>query len=109
MLWVGGAIREPRIIDKLCNQSDLAATLFGQLHLNHDDFTFSRDVLSESYTVPTVVNNYSNAQWIYNATGHQLYDFDLKRPLINECKNAKQITRLNKAIIQQTTTDLQNR
>ena len=109
MLWVGGAIREPRVIDRLCNQSDLAATLFGQLHLNHDDFIFSRDVLSESYTLPTVVNNYSNAQWIYNATGQQLYDFDLKRPLINECEDAQQMTRLNKAIIQQTTTDLQNR
>jgi hypothetical protein len=109
MIWVGGAIREPRIIDKLCNQSDLAATLFGQLHLNHDDFTFSRDVLSESYTVPTVVNNYSNAQWIYNATGHQLYDFDLKRLLVNECKDTQELLRLNKAILQQTTTDLQNR
>lgn len=109
MLWVGGAIREPREINRLCNQSDLAATLFGQLHLNHDDFTFSRDVLSESYIAPTVVNNYSNAQWIYNATGHQLYDFDLKRLLVNECKDTQELLRLNKAILQQTTTDLQNR
>lgn len=109
MLWIGGAIREPRTIETLCNQSDLPATLLGQLHLSHDDYTFSRDVLSETYTSPTVVHNYNNVQWICDSTGHILYDFDLQSISINESQNAKHLERLNKAIIQRTSKDLQNR
>jgi phosphoglycerol transferase MdoB-like AlkP superfamily enzyme len=109
MLWLGGAVRQPRVIDVLCNQSDLPATLFGQLHLNHDDFTFSRDVLSETYTAPTVVHNFNNVQWICDSTGHVLYDFDLKKLTINESPDAERLERLDKAMIQLTTTDLLNR
>jgi phosphoglycerol transferase MdoB-like AlkP superfamily enzyme len=109
MLWLGGAVREPRVIDVLCNQSDLPATLLGQLHLNHDAYTFSRDVLSKTYTAPTVVHNFNNVQWICDSTGHVLYDFDLKRITINESRDAERLERLDKAMIQLTTEDLQKR
>ena len=109
MLWLGGAVRQPRKIDVLCNQSDLSATLLGQLHLNHDEYTFSRDVLSETYTAPTVVHNYNNVQWICDSTGHVLYDFDLQRLVINESSDAERLLRLDKAIIQLTTADLKNK
>lgn len=109
MLWMGGAIRQPRTIDVLCNQSDLPATLLGQLHLAHDEFTFSRDVLSATYTAPTVVHNYNNVQWIYDSTGHVLYDFDLQRLIINESRDAERLERLDKAMIQLTAEDLMER
>lgn len=109
MLWVGGAVRQPRTIATICNQSDLAATLLGQLHLNHTEYTFSRDVLSKTYTAPTAVHNYNNVQWICDSTGHVLYDFDLQRLTISESLDAERLERLDKAIIQLTTTDLQNR
>lgn len=109
MLWLGGAVKQPKVINTLCNQSDLPATLLGQLHMFHDEFAFSRDVLSKTYTHPVAVHNYNNAQWICDSTGHVLYDFDLKRLTIKESRDAKQLERLNKAIMQLTTTDLQNR
>ena len=96
-------------METLCNQSDLPATLLGQLHLNHDAFTFSRDVLSKTYTAPTVVHNYNNVQWICDSTGHILYDFDLKRITINESRDAERLERLDKAMIQLTSADLQRR
>lgn len=109
MLWLGGAVRKPCTITTLCNQSDLAATLLGQLQLDHHNFSFSRDVLSSTYRYPTAVSNYSNAQWICDSTGHLLYDFDLRRTTISESRDADRLLRLNKAIIQTTTNDLQNR
>ncbi|MBO4907504.1 MAG: LTA synthase family protein [Bacteroidaceae bacterium] len=109
MLWVGGAVRQPRIIHTICNQSDMPATLLGQLHLCHDDYPFSRDILSETYTTPVAVHNYSNAQWICDSTGHVLYDFDLQRLTISESSDTLRLQRLDKAIIQLTTTDFQNR
>jgi hypothetical protein len=109
MLWLGGAVLQPRIVTTLCNQSDLAATLLGQLRLDHHDFRFSRDILSASYRYPTAVSNYSNAQWVCDSTGHLLYDFDLRRTTISASHDADRLLRLNKAIIQTTTNDLQNR
>ncbi len=107
MLWLGGAVRQPRTVDALCNQSDLAATLLGQLALPHDDFLFSRDVLSRSYTYPTAVNNYNNAQWIVDSTGHVLYDFDARHFIVADSPDADRLLRVSKAMLQRTTDDLQ--
>ena len=109
MLWVGGAVKEPRRIETLCNQSDLAATLLGQLQLQHDKFTFSRDVLSKSYRYPTAVHNYNNAQLLIDSTGYILYDIDAKCLTINESADSVRLQRLNQAILQRTINDLKNR
>lgn len=109
MLWLGGAVRRPQVVSTLCNQSDLAATLLGQLRLPHNDYAFSRDVLSSTYVHPTAVNNYSNAQWITDSTGHVLYDFDTHRMDIAEAADTARLMRLNRAILQVTATDLQSR
>jgi Phosphoglycerol transferase and related proteins, alkaline phosphatase superfamily len=109
MLWVGGAVKEPRCIEALCNQSDLAATLLGQMQLSHETFTFSRDVLSKSYQYPTAVHNYNNAQLLIDSTGYILYDIDAKRLTINESADSVRLQRLNQAILQRTINDLKNR
>ena len=109
MLWVGGAVKEPRRIEALCNQTDLPATLLGQMHLSHKAFTFSRDVLSKSYRYPTAVNNYNNAQLLIDSTGHILYDFDMRKLTISQSPDTARLLRLNKAILQVTTNDLKNR
>ena len=49
LLFLGGAVRQPLTIDRLMSQSDLAATLLSQLHLDFADFPFSRNVLSPNY------------------------------------------------------------
>ncbi len=103
MLWLGGAVKAPHTVDIICNQSDMAATLLGQLQLPHDDFAFSRDVLSSTYTYPTAVHNYYNAQWIIDSTGHALYDFDARRFIVSETADANRLLDVSKAILQLTT------
>ena len=109
MLWIGGAIRQPREINTICNQSDLPATLLGQLNLDHRDFTFSRDVLSSTYTYPTAIHNYNHAQWLLDSTGHVLYDLDAKKVLLGEGGNQEGLLKLSKAILQNAANDLRNR
>lgn len=54
MVWTGGALQLPvdslgheqHHIDALGQQTDLAATLLGQMELPHDDFNFSKDLLN---------------------------------------------------------------
>ena len=69
MIWTGGAVKEPRKLEMLCNQSDFAATLLGQMGLRHDDFTFSRDVTSSSYRYPFAIHMFNNGLSMTDSTG----------------------------------------
>jgi phosphoglycerol transferase MdoB-like AlkP superfamily enzyme len=46
MLWLGGAVKEDMTVSDYMAQTDLAATLLGQLGIPHDEFIFSRDISS---------------------------------------------------------------
>ena len=72
IIMTGGAIRAPRRIEVLCNQTDLAATLLGQLQLPHADFKMSRDVLSSTYTHPSAVHVWQEGIWYMDHTGHSV-------------------------------------
>ena len=109
MIWLVGAVKQPRRIETICNQTDMAATLLGQMHLSHDDFQFSRDVLSKTYRNPFAVHNYNNAQLMVDTTGFILYDFDASMFIVNNSNEAERMQRLNKAILQITATDLKQR
>lgn len=46
LIFVGGAVKEPRKVDAYGSQADMAATLLGQLRLPHEEFTFSKNLLN---------------------------------------------------------------
>ena len=108
MLWVGGAVRQPRDISVICNQTDLAATLLAQLGLPHDDFLWSRDVLSPDYTYPLAVHNYNNGFSMTDSTGFMLYDLDVGRTVFQTSADVRRLERIGKAILQATTRDLKD-
>jgi phosphoglycerol transferase MdoB-like AlkP superfamily enzyme len=109
MLWVGGAVRQPVVIDCLCNQSDLAATLLGQLGIRHDDFRFSRDIASNSYRQPMAYHNSTSCVSVYDTTGWMAYDIDANSMIANESNDSERLLRLSKAILQLTSHDLKNK
>lgn len=76
MLWIGGAVREPRKMDILMNQSDIPATLLSQMGIRHDDYPWSRNVLSQTYTYPFVYCNYPAGMLFADSTGTSIYDID---------------------------------
>lgn len=48
MVWVGGALEKNNIkIEDYASQNDIAATLLAQLKVEHKDFKFSKNILSE--------------------------------------------------------------
>ena len=106
MVWAGGAVKAPRKITQLCNQTDLAATLLAQLRLPHDQFRWSRDVLSASYRYPFAVHNYNNGFSLTDSTGFIAYDLESQRLVTKESSQAKHLERMGKAILQATTADL---
>ena len=48
MIWLGGAIKQPRLINTIASQMDITATLFEQMSIEHDEFVFSKDIMNPS-------------------------------------------------------------
>ncbi len=84
MLWLGGALRQPRRMDVLLNQSDMAATLLGQLHLPYAHFPWSRNVLSQGYTYPFAYSTYPSGILFKDSTGTTVFDITSKTTILNE-------------------------
>lgn len=99
MLWLGGAVRSPREVEAYLSQTDLAATLLGQMGLAHDDFLFSRDVMDPAR--PQL------GYWVFNdgfgvadTTGVTIWDCTARR-VISPDSSALQLDR-GKALLQTT-------
>ncbi len=109
MLWIGGAVKEPVVIDKLANQTDLAATLLNQLGIDHDAFTFSRNILSPDYP-EYAFYTYSNGFGFIDSTGISVYDNEGKKTLIETPHEGSDLRlRKGKALLQTLYDDLGNR
>lgn len=109
MLWVGGAVRQPRRVEQICNQTDLPATLLGQLGLSHDEFTFSRDVLSTTYTQPFAINTYDDGFSVYDSAGFVNYDLLTERVVAEEGGITQQLLQRGRAVLQAASKDLNER
>lgn len=79
VLMLGGAVRKPVKIDKIIAQTDIAATLLGQLGMKHDEFKFSRDVLADTYTYPFSMHTFINGFMFRDDTGYTVYDNTLNK------------------------------
>jgi phosphoglycerol transferase MdoB-like AlkP superfamily enzyme len=100
MLWLGGALKGPRRIEQTCNQTDLPATLLGQLGIAHDDYMFSRDVLSSNYRYPFATHTYNNGITMKDSTGFVIYDLNANRLIVDKSTDGKQLIRKGMAILQ---------
>ena len=108
VVWIGGAIKAPRRINTICNQTDMVATLLAQMHLPHDAFRWSRDVLSRSYHYPFAMHTYRNGFAVVDSTGFMAYDFDSNRMIADKSSDSHRLECLGKAILQATTNDLKS-
>ena len=109
MLWVGGVIKQPRRIEQVCNQTDLPATLLGQLGIAHDEYTFSRDVLSVTYKNPFAIHTYDDGYTIIDSASFVNYDFISNRVVSNYGKDRDKLILRAKAILQAASKDLNKR
>ena len=49
LIWTGGMIKRPEVVPVYGSQQDIAATVLGQLGINHQDMTFSKDLFSDAF------------------------------------------------------------
>lgn len=106
MLLTGGAIKEACRIDAIMSQTDLPATILGQLDIPHEDFIFSRDVLADTYTYPFAFNTFNNGFNFRDTTGCTVYD-NVSNAALNGDDKRREET--GKAILQTLYNDLSKR
>lgn len=109
MLWLGGVVKQPRRIEQVCNQTDLPATLLGQLGIAHDEYTFSRDVLSATYKHPFAIHTYDDGYTIIDSTSFVNYDFISNRVVTTYGKDSDKLMQWAKAILQAASKNLGER
>ena len=108
MLWLGGAIKSPRRIEQICNQTDLPATLLGQLGIAHHEYFFSRDIMSKSYQYPFAVHTYNNGITMRDSTGFAVFDLNANRIIVDKSSDSELLIKKGKAILQTATDRLRN-
>lgn len=102
MLWLGGAVKSPRRMNVLMNQSDLSATLLAQLGLSHRQFPWSRNVLSRSYVNPFVYCNFPSGLMFKDTTGVSIFDLSAGLPILEEPQDGGLREQKAKAILQES-------
>lgn len=110
MIWTGGAVKEPKVIDTICNQTDLAATLLGQLAIPHDDFFFSKEIMAP-HRCDYAFYTFSNGFGFTDSIGHfTVFDNESQRILLDD-ENGDGTDRLRKgqALLQTLYDDLGSR
>lgn len=106
LMLLGGAVKEAKKIETLCNQQDLVATILPQLGLSGSRFPFSRNVLGQEYRHPFAYHCFNNGFSIIDSTGFTVYSIDNGEVIHNEPEDGG-AERLNKAkaILQTTYSD----
>lgn len=109
LLWLGGAVKQPVKVDKIMNQADLAATLLGQLGIDHSAFNFSRNVLGSNYTYPFAFYSFNNGFAFRDSTGVTVFDNNSQTIVLDEPVGGEKRLDRGKAILQTVYDDLGSR
>lgn len=108
MLWVGGALREPGVVEEFASQSDLAATLMAQLGITHDDYLFSRNIFDVS-TPKFGYWCFNDGFGVANRDGVTLYDCTTDRVQLNQGTGEAERLLMGKTLLQTTYKDIRER
>ncbi|MDR0581470.1 MAG: sulfatase-like hydrolase/transferase [Prevotellaceae bacterium] len=106
MIWMGGAVAQPQVVEAYGSQNDLAATLLAQVGVQYDDFKFSKDLLNagtHKFAFYAYVNGFS----MTDTTGRVIYDNDAQTAIYREGHPA--LEEKAKAFFQMMYLDLENR
>lgn len=107
MLWIGGAVKGHKEVNTLMSQSDMAATLLGQLRIPHGKYTFSRNVLSNEYSkYPFAFFTFKEGIGLRDSTGFTVYDVIGNKVIENTGNGQTLRTDKAKAILQSIYDDL---
>ena len=108
MLWLGGAVANPVVIDDYCMQVDIASTLLNQLNIDTNEFTFSKNILNPSVE-DFAFYTFSNGFGILTENGTVVYDCNSKKVIVEEGNGTDSLLLKGKAFLQCLYDDIHQR
>lgn len=91
ILWLGGALAKIGTVDCMISQSDIAATLLAQMHLDIAPFVFSRNVLGTKYMERKqfALHSVKNSLNYITPEGSAAYDCVVRKLLSNNAADQR--------------------
>ena len=74
MLWTGGAVAGPRVVEEYASQIDIAATLLAQMGVAHDDFDYSKDIFAPEPPRKFAYYTFNDGFGVVDASGEAVWD-----------------------------------
>lgn len=105
MIWTGGAVREPRVVETYASQIDIAATLLSQMGLPHDDFEYSKDIFSPS-TAKFGYYAFNDGFGVVDSTGHVIWNATTG---VTADSDAPRLEEVGRTMLQTTYSDIARR
>lgn len=74
MIWTGGAVAGPRVVEDYAAQIDIAATLLAQLGVAHDDFDYSKNIFAPEPPRKFAYYTFNDGFGVVDASGEAVWD-----------------------------------
>ena len=106
MIWTGGVVANARTIDTYAAQIDIAATLLGQMGIDHSDFDYSKDIFAHDLQPKFGYYTFNNGFGVVDSEGEVIWDATSER-IIRQTK--PELLEIGQTMLQTTYRDLSKR
>ena len=106
MIWTGGAVVRPRVVEDYAAQIDIAATLLAQLGVAHDDFDYSKDIFAPTPPRKFAYYTFNDGFGVVDASGEAVWDATAGRAVT---ATNPELLDVGRTMLQTTYTDIGRR
>ena len=106
MIWTGGAVARPRVVEDYAAQIDIAATLLAQLGVAHDDFDYSKDIFAPTPPRKFAYYAFNDGFGVVDASGEAVWDATAGRAVT---ATNPELLDVGRTMLQTTYTDIGRR
>jgi membrane-anchored protein YejM (alkaline phosphatase superfamily) len=99
MLWAGGAVKAPQKVERICSQTDIAATLLGQLQTNYSVFRYSKNLFNPTCK-EYAFYDFPDGFGLITPEGHAVYDCSAGNTLMSSGERTDSLIIRGKAFLQ---------
>ena len=106
MIWTGGAVARPRVVEDYAAQIDIVATLLAQLGVAHDDFDYSKDIFAPTPPRKFAYYTFNDGFGVVDASGEAVWDATAGRAVT---ATNPELLDVGRTMLQTTYTDIGRR
>ena len=106
MIWLGGAVAAPRVVDTYASQIDICATILGQLGIDHSDFDYSKDIFAPAPPRKFAYYTFNDGFGVVDASGEAVWDATSGKAV---SETAPGLLDIGRTMLQTTYVDIGNR